>query len=164
MNSGTLEALSFLGLTISAFGTWAITMIGSNLAGSKPRLRIEILIDHQRRRRRRKQRVTIGSRMIDEFGADIARRAGAVLDDDRLAPFARQPVRDQPRNGVGGAAGRERHDDFDRPVRIIFGTRRATTTRTDEARAPMHHRRAGRQASGWVYATHMRFLPAFSTV
>ena len=33
---GTLDALMVAGLTISAFGTCAITMTGSNLAGSKP--------------------------------------------------------------------------------------------------------------------------------
>ena len=36
MNSGTFDALILFGLTISAFGTCAITMIGSNLVGSKP--------------------------------------------------------------------------------------------------------------------------------
>jgi len=36
MSSDTLDALRFFGLTISAFGTWAITMTGSNFAGSNP--------------------------------------------------------------------------------------------------------------------------------
>ena len=35
---GTLVALTVFGLTNSAFGTCAITMIGSNFAGSKPSL------------------------------------------------------------------------------------------------------------------------------
>ena len=59
--------------------------------------------------------------------------------DDRLAPFARKPVADQPRNGVGGSAGGEGHDDLDRTVRIVFRARRATghadiTTRSASAR------------------------------
>ena len=32
-----LDTGSFRGLMMSAFGTWAITMIGSNFAGSNPR-------------------------------------------------------------------------------------------------------------------------------
>src|SRR3954447_5687015 len=119
MRSGTVEALRFFGLVISAFGTCAITMIGSNLAGSKP-IGIEVLIDHKWRRRRRKQRVSIRSRMVDEIRADISGRAGSVLDDYRMAPFAREPVPDQSRDRVGRAAGRERYDDFHRSVRIAF--------------------------------------------
>jgi hypothetical protein len=36
INSVTLDAVIRLGLAISAFGTCAITMMGSNLVGSKP--------------------------------------------------------------------------------------------------------------------------------
>ncbi|WP_253075369.1 hypothetical protein [Bradyrhizobium sp. 157] len=38
ISSGTFDALTLFGLTISAFGTWAITTIGSNFVGSKPSL------------------------------------------------------------------------------------------------------------------------------
>ena len=62
---------------------------------------------------------------IDRLGADIAGGAGTVLDDDRLAPFTRQPITDDARNGVRRAAGRERHDDLHRAVRIVFGAGRA---------------------------------------
>ena len=59
--------------------------------------------------------------MIGEVGADISLGAGAVLDDDRLAPFAREwPVSDQPRNGIRRAADDERNDDPDGAVRIVL--------------------------------------------
>ena len=45
--------------------------------------------------------------------------AGTVLDDHRLAPFARQPVGDDARHHIGGAAGRERHHDLDRARRVV---------------------------------------------
>ena len=86
---------------------------------------IKILVDHQRRWRRGKQCVAVGSRMIDEFGADVSGRSGAVLDDDRLAPFARQPVSNKSRDRIGRPAGGKRHNDFNRPIRIILRARRS---------------------------------------
>ena len=64
---------------------------------------IEALVDHQWGRRRRQQGVAIGRRMIGLFGADISGRACPIFDHDRLTPFARQPVRHQPRHRVGGS-------------------------------------------------------------
>jgi hypothetical protein len=84
-------------------------------------LRIEILIDHQRWRRRREQRVAVGIGAVGEFRADIAGGSGAIFDDDGLAPFARQPFTDNARHGVGGAAGRKRHDDAHGMVREAVG-------------------------------------------
>ena len=102
--------------------------------GIEPQLRIETLVDHQRRRRRREQCVAVRRRAIDLLGADVSGSPGAVLDDDRLAPFARQPFRDQPRHGVSRSSGRERHDDFHGAVGIAIGPRRARRSRSSTAR------------------------------
>ena len=89
----------------------------------EPELRIEVLVDHQRRRRRGEQRVAVRLGLEHHLGADIAGCAGAVLDHDRLSPFARQPIAEHARHHVGGAAGRERHDDLDRSRRIVLRPR-----------------------------------------
>jgi hypothetical protein len=57
----------------------------------------------------------------DEFSADIAARAGPVLDDERLAEFVRQFLGDQPRDNVGRIAGWKADNDADRPRRIGLG-------------------------------------------
>jgi len=88
-------------------------------------VRIQILVHHQRRRRRRQQRIAVRSGFINELGADIAARAGVIFDDHRLAPFAREPFGENARDGVGGSAGREWHDDLDRMVREVCGLDRA---------------------------------------
>jgi len=72
------------GVTTSAFGMRAMTMIFSNSAGSKLSLRIEILIDDKRRRRRRQERIAVGLGLVGELGADIAGSARPVFDDDRV--------------------------------------------------------------------------------
>ena len=98
-------------------------------------LGIEVVVDHQRRRRRREQRVAVGLGLGDRLGADIAGRSGAVLDHDRLPPFARQPVGKDARHHVGGAAGRERHDDLDRTRGIVLRVQ-AGYRRKQSRRAP----------------------------
>jgi hypothetical protein len=65
-----------------------------------------------------RQRVAIRWRFRHCIRADVPARAGAVFDHDRLAPGFGDPRSDQPRIQVGDAAGRERHDDFDRLRRI----------------------------------------------
>ena len=112
-------------------------------------LGIEIVIDDERRRRRREQRVAVGIGFGGDLRADVAGGAGPVLDDDGLSPFARQPVADHARHDVGGAAGRERHDDLDRAGGIILrGNRRRRQCRQREREAqepssprPRPHRR-----------------------
>src|SRR5829696_4413731 len=69
--------------------------------------------------------------MVDLFGADVSGSAGAVLDDHRLAPFARQPVADNSWNRVGRSSGRKWDDDFYGTVRIITGERRHVTMRAE---------------------------------
>ena len=43
--------------------------------------------------------------------------AGAILDDDRLAPAPAQSIGDQSRADIDTAARSERHDELDRPLR-----------------------------------------------
>ena len=43
--------------------------------------------------------------------------AGAILDDDRLAPAPAQSIRDQSRADIDTAARSERHNELDRPLR-----------------------------------------------
>ena len=56
-------------------------------------------------------------------GAEIAGRTGLVFDHHRLADRRRQLWADQPRQNIGGAAGRERHDDAHRAVEILCRSR-----------------------------------------
>ena len=86
--------------------------------GIEAELGEEVLADHQRPLRRGQQRVAVGLRASHHLGAEVLRGAGAMLDDHRLAPLRRQLVGDDPRNGVEVGAGRRRHDDLDRPVRV----------------------------------------------
>ena len=62
-------------------------------------------------------RVAVGRRLGDRVGADIAAGADPVVDHDLLAQPGPQPLRQDARDDVGAAAGRERHDQPDRPVR-----------------------------------------------
>ena len=56
------------------------------------------------------QRQAVSGNAGDMGGAG---NTGAVLDDDLLAPFGGQLLRDRARQDIGHAAGRERHDDPD---------------------------------------------------
>ena len=60
------------------------------------------------------QRVAIGRGAGHRRGADIAARAGLVLDDERLAQALAQLVVDQPGHDIGRRAGTIRHDHLDR--------------------------------------------------
>src|SRR5215831_4397785 len=53
--------------------------------------------------------------------AEIAASAGDVLDVELFAEFLRQFLRHQPCDDVGGASGRERHDDLDRLAGVLLG-------------------------------------------
>ncbi len=57
--------------------------------------------------------------------AEIAARAGDVLDIELLAKLLRQFLRNQPRDDVGDARGRKRHDDPDRLAGVLLGKSRA---------------------------------------
>ncbi len=52
--------------------------------------------------------------MRDKLHAYHQRTAGPVVDDDLLIHLAHEFRRDEPRDGVRGAAGRLRHDQANR--------------------------------------------------
>jgi hypothetical protein len=86
----------------------------------EPKVRIEILIDDQGRWRRCEERVAVGIGLRDDFRTNIAARSGVIFNDDRLVPFARQPLGDNARHDVGSAAGGKRHHDLDDARRVIL--------------------------------------------
>ena len=67
--------------------------------------------------RREQQRVAIGRRLEHALRRDDAGGAGRVLDDEGLFQRLLQPLRHQPRQHVGDAAGGERHHHGHRPLR-----------------------------------------------
>ena len=95
---------------------------------------------HQRRRGgaerdvAEQQRVPVGRRLGDLIGADRSAAAAHVLDHERLSHRFGEALRDQPRQHVGGGAGRERHDDADVAAREL---------RLREHRRGEHRRAAG---------------------
>src|SRR6185436_1119208 len=56
-----------------------------------------------------------------DLGADEGGCARAVIDDDGLAHLVGELLPDQPPHEIGSAAGGERHDQPDGPVRIVLG-------------------------------------------
>ena len=85
---------------------------------------IEVEIEERRIDRMRcadlEQRVAVGRRAHDRFGADVAGAAGPVVDDDGLTEPLREPLADQAREHVTGAAGREADHDAHRSRRDRF--------------------------------------------
>ena len=71
------------------------------------------------------QRIAVRRRVGDDFGADIAGRARAVVDDELLAEPLRQRLADEARDDVGRQARRIADDDVHRPRRIIERRRAA---------------------------------------
>jgi len=61
------------------------------------------------------QRIAIRGCLRDRLGADVAARAGAILDDELLAEAVRQPLTHQARLDVGSPAGGKADDDAHRP-------------------------------------------------
>ena len=94
------------------------------------------------------ERVAILRRLGDELGPDIAAGTGPIVHDDLLAEPLRKLLRDEARDDVRRAAGRLRHHQPDRLVRIVLGggERRHAHQEASGERAPcvMHrllHRR-----------------------
>ena len=81
------------------------------------------LVEHGvdgKRRPGNHERVAVGRRFGDERNADHLAGAGPVVDDHLLPPALRQLDRELSRDDVRAAAGRGRHDQPYRPVRIIL--------------------------------------------
>ncbi len=76
-------------------------------------------------------RVTVRRRFRREVQADGERTARAIVDDDLLADLLRQRRRENARHCIGGAARGLRHDEMDRPIRILRRRRRGEDARGD---------------------------------
>jgi hypothetical protein len=68
--------------------------------------------------RRNQEREAVRRRARDRLRANGIIPAGAVIDDDRLAPRLGQPLGDDTGHGVGDPAGRNRHDELNGTARI----------------------------------------------
>src|SRR5262249_12987049 len=76
-------------------------------------------------------RVTIGRWALRGLGGDLGGCRGRVFDDELLAKPLGQPLTDQARGDVGGAAGGKADDHAHRPRRIAL---RPRNTRRDRQR------------------------------
>jgi hypothetical protein len=83
------------------------------LLGVEGHLRVQVRIDGHFRRRSQEERVAVGRGLGHEVRADVAAGAGLVVDDDLLLPQRREALAERAGHHVGGAAGREWHDDPD---------------------------------------------------
>src|SRR5262249_3038795 len=112
----------------------------------------------------RKESVTVGWRMCDRFGPDIAASARSIFDDELLAKSLREVLAYQARNDIGSAAGCKRHDDAHRPRRI--GLRPCNVRRERQrgsARGQAQELSAGKfhdAHPGTVECTHLPASPA----
>src|SRR5262249_7327574 len=110
---------------------------------------------HQRRIHGSQERVTVRRRLRDLNRSE--RRVGArtIFDHHRLAERLAHLLGDDPRQDVGGAAGRKRHDDPDRTVREVLLRRRgrerkgAEQAKSDTAES-RHRTSAGAPVHGTV--------------
>ena len=131
------------------------------LRGHHLRDRHEILVHVERQRavERRADRqavggeedgVAVGRRLGERIGREIAARAGAILHHHRLAELLGELVAEEPGQGVDGAAGRERHDDADGPVRIALRQRAAGRKRQRQTARSQAQRGAGSWHPPWT--------------
>ena len=91
--------------------------------------RIDARVDRVRADRAAEDRVAVRLRLCHEIGADVAARAGLVLDDDGLAQSRGELLADEAREGVRVAADGERNDVRDRLGRPLLGDGRRMTPR-----------------------------------
>jgi hypothetical protein len=84
-------------------------------------LAIDTGIDRERRAEHHPERVSVGSRLGDRLGTNVAGRSRTVLNHDRLPEASRQPVSEDPRHRVARRAGNQGDDELDRVARIAFG-------------------------------------------
>src|SRR5690606_59492 len=66
------------------------------------------------------QRIAVRRRARRLGGAQSATRAGAILDDDLLAPDLGELLAEQAGRDIGRAAGRERNNEANRPLRPVL--------------------------------------------
>ena len=90
------------------------------------RILVRIVADFLQQRRQHQLRtgseqkcVAVRRRARHLRSAGDAAGAAAILDDERLAEFCRQPFGCEPRHHVGVSAGDERHDDGHGPRRPV---------------------------------------------
>ena len=105
--------------------------------------RVEPGIDRGRQRHDQ-ERVAVLRRVGDDLGANHAAGAAAIVDDDLLAEPLAEMLRDDAGDDVVDAAGRKRHDQPHRPVRVILrrqpaaeSTSNATATAANPVRMPV---------------------------
>src|SRR5262249_26271433 len=79
-----------------------------------------------------------GRRFRHDLRADDAARAAAVLDHHRLAEVVGERRHVAARRDVGAAAGRGRHDQPDRPLRILRRGAERSERERDERCQPWH--------------------------
>ncbi len=90
---------------------------GFECAGIELLVRKQQVVDTEGELRRHQQRVAIRRGAPDLLGADkSADTAGAIFHHDVLRQAGTDFLRRDTRQRIGGAAGRQRHDDGDRPV------------------------------------------------
>jgi hypothetical protein len=82
-------------------------------------LRIEAGVGRQRAGGAHAQRVAVARRLRHHGEADVAARAGPVVDHHRLAELVVEPRHQHAHHRIGAAAGREGHDHADRLVRKV---------------------------------------------
>ena len=78
------------------------------------------------RRRCDQQHVAVGRRFGNDVGTDHGIAAGAVIDDDLLAPDFTELGRENAGDDVGAAAGGKGHDQAYRFARIVLRLRQAS--------------------------------------
>jgi hypothetical protein len=98
--------------------------------------------------RREQERVAVGRRFRDEFGADVAAGARFIVEHERLAEFFRKPLRKHASDHVGRAARRKSKHDVDGPVRIIERERWLCASRERCGRTGCLEKKAARKRHG----------------
>ena len=97
--------------------------------------RVEPRIDRARERHDQ-QRVAVLWRVGDDLAADHAAGAAAIVDDDLLAKPLAEMLGDDAGDDVVDAAGRERHDEPHRLVRVVSRRSRGRQARATRPQLP----------------------------
>jgi hypothetical protein len=100
--------------------------IGHRIVGQ---VLVQCDVDRHRRRCRHQERVAVGRGFRVRVRADRGTGTRLVLDHERFAEARLELLADEARQDLGGAARGERHDDGDRPRRVILRTRASVRMR-----------------------------------